>query len=78
MNCPALTATVPVAVHCPLEVTQLSDDAAIDPGTPTRSVTVMLLDCREYTLKLLTVHAAGTHDNTLSASVEDAFGEFTA
>ncbi len=78
-NCPAVTVTDPVDVQLEFVLTeQLSAVFAIDPGVPTRSVTVIVADCCEYTLSCVAVHPSGTHASTLAPSDALAFGEFTA
>jgi hypothetical protein len=79
-NSPAVTATEPVDVQLEFGLTwQLSAEFDIDPGVPTRNVTVIVPDCCEYTLSCVAVQPCGTHASTApELSVSAAFGEFTA
>jgi hypothetical protein len=78
-NCPAVTVTEPVEVQLEFVLTeQLSAVFAIELGVPTRSVTVIVADCCEYTLNCVAVHPCGTQASTAAVSVSLAFGEFTA
>jgi hypothetical protein len=54
-----------VAVQLELVLTlHASVEFDIDPGVPTRSVTVIVADCCEYTLSFDAVQPAGTHAST--------------
>jgi len=60
-----------------------SAEFAIAPGSPTRSVTLIVFDCCEYTLNCVAVHPNGTQASTPVVAVVPvsfvlAFGEFTA
>ena len=58
-------------------VMHLYDLNAILPGVPSRSVTVIVLDCREKTLNCVAEQPAGTHVSTESVSVAAEFALFT-
>jgi hypothetical protein len=83
MNCPAATTTEPVAVQLLFDVTEhTSVEGTIVPGAPVRNVTVIMLDCCEYTLNCDAVQPNGTHASTpvvavVPVSLVLAFGEFT-
>jgi hypothetical protein len=51
--------------------------SAIFPGVPCRSVTVIVLDCREKTLNCVAEQPAGTQVSTESVSVAAEFALFT-
>jgi hypothetical protein len=70
-NSPAPTVTFPVAVQADPDATDKHAKAvsAILPGIPCRSVTVIVLDCREKTLNCVAEQPAGTHVNTESDSL---------
>jgi hypothetical protein len=62
-----------------------SADGTMVPGTPVRSVTVIVFDCCEYTFSWLAVQPSGTHASTPVVAVVPlsfvpmlALGEFTA
>ena len=63
MNCPAAIVTDPVAVLLELGLT-VTASAEFAIGVPTRSVTVMVFDCCEYTLSCEAVQPFGTHAST--------------
>ena len=83
MNCPAVIVTeaVDVLLEFGLTVTA-SAEFAIDPGVPTRNVTVIVFDCCEYTLSCDAEHPLGTHASTpvvdvVPVSFVLALGRFT-
>jgi hypothetical protein len=70
--------TFPVAVHAAPDATeQASVVFAILPGVPSRSVTLIVFDCREKTFICVAEHPAGTHVNTASDSLAAEFALFT-
>jgi len=84
MNLPAGTATLPDAAQAaPGDAVQASVVFDMLPEVPTRSVTVMVLDCCEKTFKAVAVHPDGTQvsaENGAAAvplSVMLVFGLFT-
>jgi hypothetical protein len=79
INSPAPTVTFPVAVQADPDATDEHTKAvsAILFGVPCRSVTVIVLDCREKTLSCVAEQPAGTHVNTESVSVAAELELFT-
>jgi hypothetical protein len=75
---PAATATLPVAVQLPPEATeQANPESAMLPGTPCRSVTLIVFDCCENTVSRVAVQPAGTQVNTAAPSLALEFELFT-
>jgi hypothetical protein len=75
---PAAIVTFPLTVHDEPGATEhASAVLAILPGIPSRSVTLIVFDCRENTFNCVAVQPAGTHVNTESASLAAEFALFT-
>jgi hypothetical protein len=60
-----------------VETVQASEVADIDPGTPLRRITWIVLPCWEYAARLVAVHPEGTQVNTDPCSLADAFALLT-
>ena len=75
---PSGTTTDPVTEQADPEATeQTIVVSAICPGVPCRSITVIVFDCCENTLRFVAVHPAGIHVSTGPVSDALTFELFT-